>query len=92
MVRFGPRQAVVDHTPVDGQIVRRETMPAIILNGQEREVATQTTVADLLGELGLLGRPVAVERNRQVVERTRYDTTDLSEGDRVEVVSFVPGG
>ncbi|MFO7767495.1 MAG: sulfur carrier protein ThiS [bacterium] len=67
-------------------------MPSIILNGEPREIQEGTSVRDLLEGLDLLDRPVAVERNRSIVSRDRFDTTLLEEGDRIEVVSFVPGG
>jgi hypothetical protein len=41
----------------------------VVINGQPRAVNTGTTVAVLIGELGLAGKPVAVERNREVVSR-----------------------
>jgi sulfur carrier protein len=55
-------------------------------------VAYGTTVATLIGELGLGDRRVAVERNREVVPRAEHATTTLAAGDRVEVVTFVGGG
>jgi sulfur carrier protein len=64
----------------------------IHVNGQPREVATGTTVASLLDLMGLAGKPVAVERNREVVPRARHATTELAAGDRVELVTFVGGG
>lgn len=64
----------------------------IILNGEPREIAGGTSVRDLLEELDLVDRPVAVERNRSIISRSRFEETLLEEGDRVEVVSFVPGG
>jgi len=51
-----------------------------------------TTVAVLIGELGLAGKPVAVERNREVVPRAQHASTVLAPGDRLEVVTFVGGG
>jgi sulfur carrier protein len=51
-----------------------------------------TTVAGLLAELGLAGRPVAVERNREIVPRARHPETELADGDRLELVTFVGGG
>jgi sulfur carrier protein len=51
-----------------------------------------TTVATLISELGLAGRPVAVERNREVVPRAQHASTVLAAGDRLEVVTFVGGG
>jgi thiamine biosynthesis protein ThiS len=64
----------------------------IVINGQGRSVSEGTTVANLIGELGLAGRPVAVERNREVVPRVAHASTVLAAGDRLEVVTFVGGG
>ena len=64
----------------------------VVINGQPRTVITGTTVATLLGELGLAGKPVAVERNREVVPRASHASTVLVAGDRLEVVTFVGGG
>jgi sulfur carrier protein len=64
----------------------------VVINGQARTVADGTTVLALIGELGLGGKPVAVERNREIVPRAAHATTILSAGDRLEVVTFVGGG
>jgi sulfur carrier protein len=64
----------------------------IVINGQARSVNEGTTVAGLIGELGLAGRPVAVERNREVVPRAEHASTVLATGDHLEVVTFVGGG
>lgn len=64
----------------------------IRLNGEERAVVDGTSLTDLLEELGLGGRRVAVELNRDIVPRESYPTTTLSAGDVVEVVQFVGGG
>jgi sulfur carrier protein len=64
----------------------------ITVNGESRQVADGTTVAQLLGDLGLAERRVAVERNRQVVPRAEHATVQLTSGDRIEVVTFVGGG
>lgn len=49
-------------------------------------------VADLVRELALEGRRVAVEMNGQIVPRSRHSETLLSTGDRIEVVVAVGGG
>ncbi len=67
-------------------------MPTIVLNGEERPLADGQTVADLLRELGLDPRQVAVERNREVVPRAEHGSTALAPGDQLEVVTFVGGG
>jgi sulfur carrier protein len=64
----------------------------VIVNGNARTVAQGTTVAALIGELGLGDRRVAVERNREVVPRAEHATTVLAAGDRLELVTFVGGG
>jgi sulfur carrier protein len=64
----------------------------VVVNGQSRLVNRGTTVAVLLDQLGLGGRTVAVERNREVVPRASHASTELSAGDRLELVTFVGGG
>ena len=64
----------------------------VVINGKPRTVPTGTTVASLIGELGLGDRRVAVERNREVVPRAQHPTTVLAEGDHLELVTFVGGG
>jgi sulfur carrier protein len=67
----------------------------LVLNGQSRSFAalSQTvSVEGLVTELGLKGDRVAVEYNGEIVPRTSWATTLLSEGDRLEVVHFVGGG
>jgi thiamine biosynthesis protein ThiS len=64
----------------------------ILLNGETRAIAPETTLAALLEELGLDARQVAVERNLEIVPRADYAETKLVAGDRLEVVTFVGGG
>lgn len=67
-------------------------VPTIVLNGEPHDLAPGTTVAGLVASLGLNPRQVAVERNREIVARADYDRTDLGDGDRLEIVTFVGGG
>jgi len=64
----------------------------IQVNGEGREIAAGSTVANLLGELGLTQPHVAVEVNLEVVPRAEHRETVLNDGDRVEVVTLVGGG
>lgn len=64
----------------------------IQLNGKSREIAEDATVADLLAELELDARALAVERNLELAPRTQHATTKLAEGDRIEIVTLVGGG
>lgn len=63
----------------------------IRLNGEARQVAA-ATIAELLREIGLAERKVAVERNLEIVPRSQYATTALAPGDAVEIVHFIGGG
>ena len=64
----------------------------IILNGQEKRLASPSTVAALLQEMGLSERRVAVEVNREIVPRSRHGEFELKDNDRVEVVFAIGGG
>ena len=64
----------------------------ILLNGECREIDRGETVESLLLRLGVDPRRVAVERNLELLPKTRYAHTHLVEGDRIEVVHFVGGG
>lgn len=63
----------------------------IRVNGEERETRA-TTLAELIAELGLDVRKVAVERNLEIVPRSLHATTPVEDADRFEVVQFVGGG
>ncbi|MCA1590350.1 MAG: sulfur carrier protein ThiS [Acidobacteria bacterium] len=67
-------------------------MIEIYLNGERREVQVETTLAQLLDVCNLPSRRVAVELNKDVVRRDAWESTRLSNQDRVEVVHFVGGG
>ena len=64
----------------------------IRVNGQSRRVRDGMVVADLLLEMGASGKRIAVERNGEIVPRSRHTETTLSDGDRIEVVVAVGGG
>lgn len=62
------------------------------VNGEERDLRDGSTLAELVRDLSLEGRPIAVELNREVVPKDRYGGTRLSAGDRIEIVTLVGGG
>ncbi|MDQ3107139.1 MAG: sulfur carrier protein ThiS [Actinomycetota bacterium] len=64
----------------------------VVVNGSDVVVAERATVADLLGQLGLTGRLIVVERNGQPVPRREVAETPLHAGDRLELVRAVAGG
>lgn len=64
----------------------------VIVNGQARQVPEGLTVAELLEELKLAGRYVAVEANQRVIPRQEHARHRLAPGDRLEIVTLVGGG
>ncbi len=64
----------------------------VTVNGEEREFDRSLTVSQLLGELGIDARKVALECNLEIVPRSAYDGTEINDGDRLEVVHFIGGG
>ena len=63
-----------------------------MLNGDPYDVPGPVTIAGLLERLDIDSRRVAVERNLVVLKRALFDTTELSDGDQIEIVNFVGGG
>ncbi len=64
----------------------------ITLNGQAHTMPAALSIAELLAQLGLTGKRVAVERNQEIVPRSAHASTVLAEGDHVEVVHAIGGG
>jgi sulfur carrier protein len=63
----------------------------ITVNGEPREVAG--TVDDVLDALGIeVRRGVAVAVDAEVVPKSAWSTTEVSDGARVEIVTAVQGG
>ena len=66
----------------------------VVVNGEPRPVAVDTTVADLVRALGRdPGRAgTAIARNGEIIPRRVWPTTTLDDGDTIEVVTAVGGG
>ena len=64
----------------------------VTVNGDARELADGTTVEQLVRELGLGARRIAVEINLDVVPRAEHAARLLHDGDVIEIVQFIGGG
>jgi sulfur carrier protein len=64
----------------------------ITLNGETQRIPAPATVAELLAARGLAGKRVAVERNGEIVPKSRHADTPVNEGDTIEIVVAVGGG
>ncbi len=68
------------------------TTAQITVNGGQRSLANLKMVSDLIAELNLDSRKVAIELNRDIVPRSAYATTPIMDGDAIEIVGFIGGG
>jgi thiamine biosynthesis protein ThiS len=64
----------------------------IILNGEKRTLTDGLSVMDLVQQLGFSAERLAVELNLQIIKSEQWATSNLKEGDRIEIVQFVGGG
>lgn len=64
----------------------------VIINGNPKECPDGISLAQCIEQLGLKQDRVAVELNRQIAARNRWNETMLHDGDHMEIVHFVGGG
>ncbi len=65
----------------------------ITINGEAYyDLEEGMSVAALLSHLSLPEKKIAVERNREIVSKSAFAQTILTEGDRLEIIHFIGGG
>jgi thiazole synthase len=64
----------------------------IYVNGDTRDCAENSRVAELVAEMGLTGKKIAVELNKEILPFQQYATQMLQPGDRLEIVHAIGGG
>jgi sulfur carrier protein len=64
----------------------------ILVNGESRTIEQAGSVSELLIELGLAEKRVAVERNGELVPKSRHAEQSIEAGDRIEIVQAIGGG
>ncbi|MFM2199755.1 MAG: hypothetical protein RLZZ505_3187 [Verrucomicrobiota bacterium] len=64
----------------------------ITLNGKPFELTGPTTVSGLLVSLGLGGKPVVAELNREAVLPRHFPETRINDGDSLEIITLAAGG
>jgi sulfur carrier protein len=65
---------------------------SVTVNGEPREVARATNVAELVNELALPAAATLVEHNGLALRREEWPAHPLAEGDRLEIIRIVAGG
>ena len=71
---------------------RKTSMITIVLNGEDKQVDNNISVSQLLEELGLTEKRLAVEINQQIIPRSNFTDYILNEKDNVEIVQAIGGG
>lgn len=64
----------------------------VTVNGEEQVLAEALSVAELVEQLGLAQRRIAIEINGEIVPRSHHPDHRLQPGDKVEVVHAIGGG
>ena len=67
-------------------------MLEIIVNGNSKVLSAPATVKQLIKDMDLLGKRIAVEINGEIVPASQHSNVQLSSGDSVEIVGAIGGG
>jgi sulfur carrier protein len=67
-------------------------MITVTINGERRDFPQPLAFTALVDELGLAGKRIAIERNGEIVPRSRFEQAAVADGDRLEIVVAVGGG
>ena len=67
-------------------------MISISINGAPRQLESAISIADLVCEMGLEGKRIAIERNGEIAPRSQFSQQMLQDGDKLEIVVAVGGG
>ncbi len=64
----------------------------ITVNGESHEVPENTTVAEIIAQMGLTGKRIAIELNKEILPFQQHTTHVLCAGDSMEIVQAIGGG
>ena len=64
----------------------------IQLNGAPHQIRSAQLLADLIADLSLMDKAIAVAVNRQIIPRSCWADHALQAGDKVDVVRAIGGG
>ena len=67
-------------------------MMTIVLNGEDKQIDSQSNIEQLLKSLNLDDKRLAVEINQKIIPRSNFSSHILNESDRVEIVQAIGGG
>jgi thiamine biosynthesis protein ThiS len=93
--RKAPKQRILDQSVLKtNKNIYKQNMSTIKirLNGEDKFLAQKTSIENLIEELGLDIKKIAVEKNYEIVIPEEFKDNILSEGDQIEIVHFIGGG
>jgi len=64
----------------------------VTINGKTESIAAGISLQSLLKLFGIQSERVAIEYNREIIDRNQFDALQMKEGDRLEIITFVGGG
>ncbi len=64
----------------------------IIVNGEMKEVAGNLNLIGLLEHLSMPDERIAIELNKEVVRKKDWETKEINDADKIEIIHFVGGG
>ncbi|HMV12758.1 MAG: sulfur carrier protein ThiS [Nitrosomonas sp.] len=67
-------------------------MIQLIINGEPQQFESSLNLQQLLENMGLQNKRIAIEHNGEIIPRSRFSDYIVTEGDRLEIVVAVGGG
>lgn len=64
----------------------------VLINGETRELESELNLLELLKKLELPTERIAIELNKSVVRKKDWETINISDADKIEIIHFVGGG
>jgi hypothetical protein len=64
----------------------------IILNGEDKFIDSKISIKNLIDELGLDEKKIAIEKNYEIIFPENFAENFLNDGDKIEIVHFIGGG
>ena len=63
----------------------------LTINGLRQEIRS-SNIIDLLDELDLKKEKMVIEINKKIIEKEKFNETNIKENDSIEIITMVGGG
>tara|TARA_B100000674_G_C37020404_1_gene549606 strand:+ start:59 stop:277 length:219 start_codon:yes stop_codon:yes gene_type:complete len=64
----------------------------ITVNGKQMLVIPKISLKSLIAKLKIPINKIAIELNKEIIDKTRINRIQLQNGDKIEIVHFIGGG